>query len=151
MSARRALPGQTLKLGRTYGVAVYSVGWGIWLTGLLWVVFHYFLKVKGRFGFKSNPLEEWWLISHGLFAVGATFLLGVLWRSHVVVGWDMRWRRRSGGWLAGTVIFLILTGAAIYYVGDPDWLNSVAIAHWAVGIAAIALFFVHWLSKSQPR
>ena len=62
----------------------------------------------------------------------------------------MRWRRWSGGWLAGTTIFLTLTGYALYYIGSKEILDWVGVAHWAVGLAALALFLIHWLSKSRP-
>ena len=140
-----------MKIARPYRIGLYVTGWGVWLTGVLWVLYHYFMRVKGPFGFKTNPLEEWWLISHGAFAVLATFLFGWMWSQHVVTGWDMRWRRRSGGTMAGVTIFLIVSGYLLYYIGNPDLLNWTAIAHWAIGIAALALFFVHWLSKSRPR
>jgi hypothetical protein len=143
--------GRSLKLTRPYRVSIYVIGWGVWLTGVLWVVFHYFLRVKGAFGLKANPLEEWWLIGHGGFAVAATFLFGFLWRPHIVSGWDLHWRRWSGGGLAGTTIFLILSGYALYYIGGEAWLEWTAILHWGIGIAVIALFFLHWLSKGRPK
>jgi hypothetical protein len=143
--------GKSLKLGRTYRIVLYVSGWGIWLTGVLWVLYHYFMRVKGPFGFKSNPLEEVWLISHGGFAVAGTFLFGVLWRPHIVSGWDMHWRRWSGGGLAGVTLFLIVSGYAVYYIGGRQWLAWTSILHWGIGIATLALFFIHWLSKSRPR
>jgi len=140
-----------MKLGQSYRWLLYVTGWGIWLTGVAWVIVHYFMRVKGPFGFKTNPWEGWWLMSHGAFAVLATFLFGWMWSRHITTGWDLRWRRRSGGTLAGTTIFLILSGYALYYIGDPDWLNCTAIAHWGIGIAVLAVFFIHFLSKSKPR
>jgi hypothetical protein len=140
-----------MKIERPYRWLLYVTLWGIWLTGIAWVIVHYFMREKGKFGFKTNPWEGWWLMAHGGVAVLATFLFGWMWSKHVVTGWDLRWRRRSGGTLAGTAIFLILSGYALYYIGDPDWLNWTAIAHWGIGIAAVALFFIHWLSKSRPR
>ena len=67
-----------MKIARPYRIGLYVTGWGVWLTGVLWVLYHYFMRVKGPFGFKTNPLEEWWLISHGAFAVLATWLFGTL-------------------------------------------------------------------------
>jgi hypothetical protein len=143
-----ARPRRSLRLTRAYRISIYGIGWGVWLTGVLWVIFHYFLRVKSTFGFRQNPLEEWWLISHGGFAVAATFLFGYLWRPHIVSGWYLHWRRWSGATLAGTTLFLVLSGYALYYIGGPIWLEWTAILHWAIGIAAIALFFIHWLAKS---
>jgi hypothetical protein len=140
-----------MKIDQPYRWLLYVTLWAIWLTGIAWVVVHYFMREKGKFGFKTNPWEGWWLMAHGGVAVLTIFLFGWMWSRHVVTGWNLHWRRRSGGTLAGTAIFLTLSGYALYYIGDPDWLDWTAIAHWGVGIAALALFFIHFLSKSRPR
>ena len=147
----KTAPKPPMKLGRFYRNFLYVTGWGVWLTGLLWIFYHYFMRVKGPFGFKTNPAEEWWLMAHGSFAVLATWFFGWMWSHHVATGWDLNWRRKSGGTMAGTTIFLIVSGYALYYIGSPDWLDWTGIAHWAVGIAALAVFFIHWLSKSRPK
>ena len=105
-----------MKLNQPYRwLLLYVTLWAIWLTGIAWVVVHYFMREKGKFGFKTNPWEGWWLMAHGGVAVLTTFLFGWMWSRHVVTGWDLHWRRRSGGTIAGTTIFLILSGYALLY------------------------------------
>jgi hypothetical protein len=141
----------SLKLGRPWRIGLYVVGWGTWLSGALWLIAHYFMRVKGQFGFKSNPLEFWWLTAHGAFAVACVFMFGWLWSRHIVGGWTMRWRRWSGGVLSGFVVWLTISGYALYYIGGAQWLDWTSILHWAAGLASLVAFFIHWLSRSQPR
>ena len=143
--------GKSLRLKRPYLWTVYLTSVAVWLSGALWLIIHYFFRVRGKFGFKENPLESVWLTVHGGFAAMTVFVFGILWASHVLAGWHMRWRRKSGGTLAGITIFLALSGYALYYIGGTETLSVMQILHWAVGLAAIAAFFIHWLSKSQPR
>lgn len=130
---------------------MYAVAGGTWISGVLWLIFHYFLRTEGRFGFRNHPLEAWWLKLHAAFSFGFLWILGVLWITHVLRGWHMRWRRRSGGALVGIALFLTVTGYGLYYIDARTWQEWTGIAHWAVGFAAIAAFFAHRLSKSRAR
>ena len=65
---------------------VYGVGGGLWLTGILWLIFHYFLARETALGPSPNPLEHWWLSLHGLFAFATLWVLGLLWGAHIVNG-----------------------------------------------------------------
>ena len=49
-------------------LVVHVVGAGLWLTGALWLLFHYLLKRQGWLG-AVHPLESWWLRFHGAFAL----------------------------------------------------------------------------------
>ena len=131
--------------------SLWIVGTAVWATGALWVIFHYFMKTEGEFGFQNHPLESVWLMLHGLTAAASLWLFGLLWGVHVETGWAVRWRRRSGGTLTGTLIFLAVSGYALYYIGNEEILDWTQIAHWGVGIAALAIFFIHYLSKTLPR
>jgi hypothetical protein len=151
LSTESPTRGKSLRLKRPYLWTVYATAWGVWLTGALWLVFHYFFRVRGQFGFRANPMEAVWIAAHGGLAAASLFMFGLLWVSHVLAGWHMRWRRWSGGTLAGVTIWLTLTGYALYYIGGSQTLAWVQILHWTVGLAALAAFFIHWLSKSSPR
>lgn len=140
-----------LKLTLSDKWLVYSASIGVWLTGALWVYFSYFMRVEGEFGEQYHPLEPLWQKLHGGFGVVATFGVGMLWGMHVVKGWNMRWRRLSGGWLFGITLFLVISGGALYYIESDRWKNWTTIAHWAVGLAVLILFLLHWLSKSLPK
>lgn len=140
----------TLRLTRNRRIALYVTAVGVWLTGAIWLIFHYYLQSEGPFGFESHPLEKTWIILHAGFSFVAIWLFGMLWGIHIVRGWNMKWRRKSGGTMVGVMVVLIVSGYSLYYIESQvidDW---TAIFHWVVGLAALVMFFVHWLSKSRP-
>lgn len=140
-----------LRLPRRRRYTFYFIGIGVFVTGLLWIFYHYFMRTEGPFGFRNHPLEVWWLKLHGAFSFGSLWMLGVLWAIHIVRGWNMRWRRWSGGTLSGVALALIITGYGLYYIEGRDWREWTSVTHWIIGLVSFVLFFVHWLSKSLPH
>ena len=126
-----------------------AVSGGVWLSGLLWLLFHYALRQKTDFGYSSHPMEHWSLALHGMFGFAALWMFGLLWGVHIQTGWRRRRRRRSGGTLFGLVLWLAASGLGLYYLENPDLLTWLAIAHWATGVAAIGAFVVHWIARTR--
>lgn len=56
---------KTVRLGRSRHWQLYIIGIGVWLSGGLWLLFHYFFVRQGDFGPVENPLTPWWLRLHG--------------------------------------------------------------------------------------
>jgi hypothetical protein len=136
-----------LSIRRRYGI--YAVALAVWITGVGWLVFHYFLKQVDEFGFDAaHPAEKWWLIGHAVVAFYALWWFGLLWTSHVLNAWKARVRRGSGGALFACTAWLALTGCALYYIGSELWRACVSILHWAVGIAAVAAFIYHLQART---
>ncbi len=140
-----------LRLPRTRRYTLYVISIGTFLTGLLWILYHYFMRTEGPFGFKSHPLEVWWLKAHGAFSFAAMWMFGVLWSVHILRGWNARWRRWSGGTVTGIALVLIITGYLLYYLESRDWREWTSVVHWVLGLIALAFFFIHWLSKSPAH
>ncbi len=136
-------------LGHRRRCMLYGIGVGVWTSGVLWLVFHYFLEQKGEFGPTANPLEPWWLKLHGLFAFAAVWLFGLLWGIHITKLWPHRRRRWSGGVLTGIFLLLILSGYLLYYVGDDRVRPFLSIAHWGIGLASPIFFFWHRLRRKR--
>ncbi len=123
--------------------ALYVIGIGVWLTGGLWLIFHYFLVRQGEFGPVENPLEPWWLKLHGAFAFAALWIFGLLWGIHITKFWKHQRRRWSGGILAGIFSLLILSGYLLYYVGDDTARPLISVVHWGIGLASPFLLVWH--------
>jgi len=140
-----------VRLTRLRKWGVYSIGIGIWASGVLWLALHYFLRRKSEFGFETNPAEPWMMKLHGAFAFAALAGLGLLWGVHILNGWFSNRRRWSGGIVFGLACFLGLTGYLLYYAGDDDFRDVVSVAHWAVGIAVIGFFLWHrfWAERGR--
>jgi hypothetical protein len=143
----RAVARDPVRLSWTRRWIVYGVGAGLWLTGVLWLVYHYFLQRQTEFGVQPHPLEFWWRAGHGLFGFASLWTFGLLWGVHVAGGWKSRRRRWSGGAQFALLAWLIVTGYLLYYVGSDDWQRAVAIAHWSVGLGLPAAFVVHRFAR----
>ena len=139
------------RLGRRRRLALYLIGAGVWITGGVWLLFHYFLGKQGEFGPVENPLTPWWLRLHGAFGFAAIWIFGLLWGTHITVTWPRRRRRRSGGVLAGVFIFLIVSGYLLYYVGDDTARPIISVLHWGIGLVCPLFFFLHRLRLSRRR
>lgn len=126
-------------------LAVYGVGLGLWLTGILWLVFHYFMVQQTTFGPSAHPLEHWLLALHGLFGFATLWILGLLWGVHIVGGWKTGRRRVTGSVLFVILAELTITGYLLYYPPSDDALSVIALSHWGVGLAIPILFLLHRL------
>ena len=130
-------------LGRSRRWQLYIIGGGVWLSGGLWLLFHYFLVKQGEFGPTINPLEPWWLKVHGAFAFAALWLFGLLWGVHITRLWKANQRRWSGVLLTTVFALLVLTGYLLYYVADERARPSISTMHWVIGLACPVFFFWH--------
>jgi hypothetical protein len=131
--------------------SVYVSAGGVWISGVLWLIYHYFMREEGPFGIQNHPMEGVWLSMHGALAFFLVWAFGMLWAIHIVRGWNVNWRRWSGGSLVGATVVLTVTGIGLYYIGSTKIQNGVSLVHWIVGITALPLFLFHWLSWSVPR
>jgi hypothetical protein len=137
------------RLARWHRIALYAIGAGVWLTGALWLLFHYVIVHRNPFGSSSEP---WWLTLHGGFAFATIWMFGLLWGVHVPARWPGGRRRVSGALLVGSLGSLLITGYLLYYVGDEELRAVTSIAHWAVGLALPIGFLTHrqrWSRKSS--
>ena len=131
-------------------LVVNAIGVGLWLTGALWLLFHYLLKRQGWL-VAVHPLETWWLRVHAAFAFGAIWTFGFLWGTHVVPGWWIRRRVRSGVLLVAVAGWLMLSAYLLYYLGDENQRFVVSVLHWSVGLSCPALFLAHrWRARAHP-
>ena len=139
-------------LSRERRLVVYGIGVGVWLSGALWVLAHYFLVSEGEFGTTAHPLEVWSLAGHGAFAFAALWLFGLLWGVHVTAGWKTSRRRWSGGFMFGLMVWLILSGYLLYYVGSDELMSVIMLLHWTTGLAAPIPFLLHrFASQTSPQ
>ncbi len=132
-----------VRLGRARRFNLYVIGIGVWLTGGVWLILHYFFARSGDFGMQTHPLEPWTLKLHGAFAFATIWLLGLLWGVHITTAWPLRRRRWSGGITTGVLLVLTLTGYLLYYVGSETARPIISVLHWTIGLAAPLAYFWH--------
>jgi hypothetical protein len=121
------------------------VGGGLWATGALWLIFHYFLRPVGEFGPEPHMLEPWWLGLHGLFAFLSLTVIGLLCGLHIGKAWASKRRRWSGSILLGGLALLSVTGWMLLYVGDDGVWGLTTPTHWMIGLALPVAYGLHRL------
>ena len=136
---------KTVRLSRSRRWQLYIIGIGVWLSGGLWLLYHYLLVQQSDFGPVENPLTPWWLRLHGAFAFASIWIFGLLWGTHITVAWPREKRSWSGGILAGVFAALIVTGYLLYYVGSDTIRPLISVVHWGIGLGSPAFFLIHRL------
>lgn len=127
------------------------VGTGVWLTGGLWLLFHYFLVKQGEFGPTANPLEPGGLSCTAPLRLPQSGIFGLLWGIHIAKLWPHKCRRWSGGILTGVFALLMVSGYLLYYVGDDRIRPLISAAHWVMGLACPIFFVWHRLRRRAIR
>jgi hypothetical protein len=140
----RSLPVRgPIRLGAVRRLTVYAVALGVWTTGCLWLLFHYFMRQPTEFGFEVHPLEPVWLKLHGAFAFAALWMVGLLSANHMVNGWAAKRRRWSGVLLLAFVTIMIITAYLLYYAGTEETRKYASVIHWSLGISVLIAFVWH--------
>lgn len=124
---------------------LYSVFVLLWLSGALWLVFHYFMRVAGEFGDTPHSAEIWWLRLHGLMVFAVLVALGSVLPVHARRAWQLNKNRRSGLLMKMLFLWLALTGYALYYFASDSNGNWLPILHWGTGISMPLLLVLHIL------
>ena len=121
-------------------------------SGVLWLVFHYFLQQPGEFGPAPHALEIWWLRLHGVAAFLMLVYAGLLWGTHARPGLKhgAGWRR-SGLAIVGLLVLLGSSGYLLYYLGDDDWRDAARVVHWSLGLALALPLGVHLIGVRRAR
>jgi hypothetical protein len=132
-----------MRLSRGHLGWVYSSTALLFLTGALWLLFHYFVHVHGEFGARPHPLESWWLRLHGAAAMLVLIVLGSLLPIHVRRGWHHRKNIIAGCTLVTVASVLVLSGYALYYFGGEEARPWISALHWVLGLAAPLVLVWH--------
>ncbi len=132
-----------VRLSASRRLVIHGAGLGLWLTGVLWLVFHYFLQRRTEFGPQPHPLEIWWRAAHGFFGFASLWTFGLVWGVHIVGAWKSRRRRLSGSMFFALLLWLSGTGYLLYYVGGDDAVAALSLMHWIVGLFLPVAFVAH--------
>jgi Ni,Fe-hydrogenase I cytochrome b subunit len=113
-------------------------------TGAVWLIFHYFVRSVDQFGFENpHPFQRPWLVAHAWAGLCAVWMFGVLWPSHIKKAWRRGLRLVTGSTVFLMILILIVTGYALYYIGDDKFRETISLLHWIIGIIAAVQFWIH--------
>lgn len=132
-----------IRITRGHRRAIAAVFALLWVSGALWLVYHYFFQADGPFGPEPEALEAWWLRLHGLMAFAALLAVGSLLPLHLRGALTLRRNLASGLTTLAMLGWLALTGYALYYFADPDARPWLPCLHWSVGLVIPALLAAH--------
>jgi len=144
-------PRPPMQLSRRQRRWIYLTGALLWVSGIAWLISHYFLQVAGEFADAPGPSEPWWLRLHGAAVLGFLMAFGALLPQHVVPGWRQRRNRRSGVTMLSIVGVLALSGYGLYYAGDERIRPWISATHWLIGLAASVVLALHVILGRRTR
>lgn len=130
---------------------VYAATAALVLSGLAWLLLHYFLRREGDFGPMPNPLEHPMLAVHGAAAMLGLFVLGSLLPVHLLRGWQQRRNLVSGLILLAVQALLISSGYALYYASGDGFRAATSLVHWWLGLGLSGLLIWHIATGRRGR
>lgn len=142
--------GQHFKLESWHRYALYALVTVLFASGLAWLLAHYFLRVAGEFGENIHPLEHWSMQAHGAFIVPLSVLAGGLLFQHMRRAYRARRNRKSGWSMIISLVWLALTGYALYYFASETLRPYWSVAHWIIGLILPPLLWLHIRLGRRP-
>lgn len=141
----------SIKLSRRHERWVYAVGGLLLLSGVGWLIAHYFLAAASEFGDPHHGSEPWWLRLHGAAAMGFLVIFGALLPAHIVAAWRSKKNRLSGGLMIAVVALLGFTAYGLYYASSDTLRSWLSAIHWTTGILATGVLVWHVLIGKHLR
>ncbi len=143
---------ESVRLSPLHQGAVYGATATLAVSGIIWLVLHYFLAAPGKYGPQIHPLEPWMLRLHGAAAMAGLVIYGSLLPVHIRRAWSARRNIALGIGLAAFMLLLTVTGYLLYYAGDQNTRPVISAAHWLLGLAVPVLLVWHIVSgRMQTR
>jgi cation transport ATPase len=139
-----------IQLSRRHLFWLYGSFGLLLLTGIVWLIFHYFVHTVGEFGPVTHPLEPWSLKIHGAAAMITLVILGTLIPGHIRRAWHARKNRTTGVVLIALIVVLIASGYALYYFGGEQTRPIISALHWILGLTFPATLIWHiWIGRKR--
>jgi cation transport ATPase len=149
---KRINQSSAIRLQKSHESWLYIVAGLLAISGLCWLIAHYFLLTTNEFGDTHHPSELWWLRLHGAAAMGFLIIFGSLLPVHISQAWRMRKNRVTGAVMFTIVLLLITTAYGLYYSGSDAMRAWLSATHCIVGIVAIGGLAAHvWMGKYRQR
>jgi hypothetical protein len=120
------------------------------LTGIVWLILDWWVRVNGEFGPEHHPAEHLVLIAHAIGAYAFLVVLGAMIPVHIPLGWKQKRNRLSGVAVASVCAVLAVSAIALYYVGEDLVRGWTSVIHWTVGLAALPVLLIH-VTRNRTR
>ncbi|MBC3878313.1 DUF4405 domain-containing protein [Undibacterium sp. FT79W] len=125
---------------------LYGLVATLFISGVTWLLARYFLRTMGEFGENINPLEHWSMQAHGGLIIPLSFLVGGLLFQHIRRAHRAQRNRNTGWSMILILLWLALTGYALYYFSSEDLRPYWSTAHWTIGLTLPLMLGFHIIS-----
>jgi hypothetical protein len=120
-------------------------------SGAIWLLFHYFVQLKGEFGEARHPMEAVSLKVHGAAAMLFLVMFGSLIPVHMLKGWALERNLRTAIALLAFNALLLLTGYGLYYASSESAHAWISKTHWIAGLLLPLFLLMHIVSGRRQR
>jgi hypothetical protein len=144
---RHARP-DSIRLKRVQRYFLYAVFALLFLSGVTWAYWNYFVVAPGDF---EASAKVWAMKIHGAAAMAVLVLIGMLLTAHVRFGWRARRNRVNGSIFLSAFACLAITGYGLYYAGGERLRAWTSWIHLAVGLVLPILLLLHIFLGRRTR
>jgi protein-S-isoprenylcysteine O-methyltransferase Ste14 len=129
----------------------YSIFGALFFSGVFWLLLHYFPGRQDELILQSKPLKPSLMKIHGAAAMAALVILGVMIPSHMRRAWDKKRNRKPALVILSAVLFLILSGYALYYFGGEEMRPWISRFHSIAGCLLPLILLWHITTGRKER
>ena len=138
----------SIRLKRLQRYFLYAVLALVFLSGLAWAYWNYFVASPGDFAMSA---KAWAMKVHGGAAMAVLVLIGMLLNVHVRFAWRARRNQANGSVFLGAFAILTITGYGLYYAGGERLRAWTSWIHLAMGMVLPILLLIHILLGRKTR
>ena len=138
-----AIAASSQKLSTHHRRWVYFSALGLWITGAVWLLAHYFFRDADNLAALVHPAEPWSMKIHGGLAMLFLIVMGSLATIHMRLGWRRKKNRISAAALLAFIGTLMLSGYLLYYASGESLRSWMSVFHWVAGLALPMVLVMH--------
>ena len=131
------------RLERWHRWSMYAVVAALTVSGTVWLIAHFFLRIANEFGESVHPWEHPAIQIHGALAMLSCMLIGSLFHLHMRRAHKAKRNRASGWSMISLMLSLIVSGYALYYLANENTHLIWSTMHWVLGLSLPVLLVLH--------
>lgn len=113
------------------------------LSGIIWLILHYFFAKETDFTTIPSPNEARTLAIHGLIAPFFIFVLGVIYPTHMSRSFKAQKNVTSGLIFFIFFIVIIISGYLLYYIANDKIREIFSLSHSFLGALLLPILVAH--------
>ena len=130
-----------------------GIGAFAYCSGIVLFILSHWIRVSTPIGEQHHPLENPARLLHSAMMYCVILSLGYLIKSHIIPGLKSKKKQRvkSGLTILFFFILLISTALGMLYIGESEWLSTIAWVHALVGLSVPLMICAHILLVTKSK